>query len=263
MLPFAQARGIRVLFVDRPRSSPRAVGNSAAAAGQFAAFTAHVARTFPTVKDIIVGNEPNQTRFWQPQYNPNGTPAACVAYERLLAASYDALKQVDPAHQRDRRRPLPARQRRAEGERATSRARPSAACATSARAYRGSARRRPIMDEFSFHPYPQIGPRSAPEGLPVAERGRAEPRPDQAGVLGRLQRHPPAALRRARPGRRAQVPPRRGRLAGAGDPERRARLRGQRERPDHRGGQQAQIYGGADPLPRAATRACAPCSSSA
>ena len=66
MLPFAQARGIRILLVV-DLANPRAIGNSAAAAGRFAAFTAQVARTFPTVKDIIVGNEPNQTRFWKPQ----------------------------------------------------------------------------------------------------------------------------------------------------------------------------------------------------
>ena len=51
--------------------------------------------TFPQVKDFIIGNEPNKARFWQPQFNPNGTAAACAAYEPLLAASYDALKAVD------------------------------------------------------------------------------------------------------------------------------------------------------------------------
>jgi hypothetical protein len=153
MLPFAQARGIRVLFVlDLVR--PTAVGNSAAAAGQFAAFAAHVARAFPSVRDIIVGNEPNQTRFWQPQYNRNGTPAACIAYERLLAASYDALKQVDPAVNvigvglSPRGNDLP----RARSNVSRS---PVRCLRDIGAAYRGSARRRPIMDEFSFHPYPR------------------------------------------------------------------------------------------------------------
>ena len=153
MLPFAQARGIRVLLVI-DLANPRAVGNSAAAAGSFAAFTAQVARTFPTVKDIIVGNEPNQTRFWQPQYNPNGTPAACVAYERLLAASYDALKQVDPAINVIGVGLSP---RGNDAPRASSNvSRSPVRCLRDiGLAYRGSARRAPIMDEFSFHPYPR------------------------------------------------------------------------------------------------------------
>jgi hypothetical protein len=153
MLPFAQARGIRVLLVI-DLATPRAVGNSAAAAGRFAAFTAQVARTFPTVKDIIVGNEPNQTRFWQPQYNRNGTPAACVAYERLLAASYDALKQVDPAINVIGVGLSPRGNDAPKARSNVSRS-PVRCLRDIGAAYRGSARRRPIMDEFSFHPYPR------------------------------------------------------------------------------------------------------------
>ena len=153
ILPFAQARGIRVLFV-LDLATPTAVGNSAAAAGRFAAFAAHVARTFPSVRDIIVGNEPNQTRFWQPQYNRNGSPAACVAYERLLAASYDALKQVDPGVNVIGVGLSP---RGNDAPKATSNvSRSPVRCLRDiGAAYRGSARRRPIMDEFSFHPYPR------------------------------------------------------------------------------------------------------------
>jgi len=153
MLPFAQARGIRVLFV-LDLATPRAVGNSTAAAGRFAQFAAHVARTFPTVKDVIVGNEPNQTRFWQPQYNRNGSPAACIAYERLLATSYDALKRVDPAINvigvglSPRGNDLP------KASSNVSRS-PVRCLRDLGAAYRGSARRTPIMDEFSFHPYPR------------------------------------------------------------------------------------------------------------
>jgi hypothetical protein len=153
MLPFAQARGIKVLFV-LDLASPRAVGNSAAAAGRFAAFAAHVARTFPTVRDIIVGNEPNQTRFWQPQYNPNGSPAACVAYERLLAASYDALKQVDRGVNVIGIGLSPRGNDSPKAGNNVSRS-PVRCLRDIGAAYRGSARRQPIMDELSFHPYPR------------------------------------------------------------------------------------------------------------
>jgi hypothetical protein len=153
MLPLAQARGIRVLFV-LDLATPRAVGNSAAAAGRFAAFAAHVARTFPSVKDIIVGNEPNQTRFWQPQYNPNGSPAACVAYERLLAASYDALKAVDRTINVIGVGLSPRGNDAPKASSNVSRS-PVRCLRDIGAAYRGSARRLPIMDEFSFHPYPR------------------------------------------------------------------------------------------------------------
>lgn len=152
MLPFAQARGIRVI-VAIDLAAPRAVGNSAAAAGRFAAFTAQVARRFPTVKDIIVGNEPNQTRFWQPQFNRNGSPAACIAYERLLAASYDALKQVDPAINVIGMGLSPRGNDNPKAKSNVSRS-PVRCLRDLGVAYRGSARRRPIMDELSFHPYP-------------------------------------------------------------------------------------------------------------
>jgi hypothetical protein len=153
MLPFAQARGIKVLF-GLDLANPRAVGNSAAAAGRFAAFAAHVARTFPSVRDIIVGNEPNQTRFWQPQYNPSGSPAACVAYERLLAASYDALKQVDRSVNVIGVGLSPRGNDSPKAGNNVSRS-PVRCLRDIGAAYRGSARRLPIMDELSFHPYPR------------------------------------------------------------------------------------------------------------
>jgi hypothetical protein len=153
LLPFAQARGIKVLFV-LDLANPRAVGNSTAAAGRFAAFAAHVVRTFPSVRDIIVGNEPNQTRFWQPQYNANGSPAACVAYERLLAASYDALKQVDRSVNVIGVGLSPRGNDSPKAGNNVSRS-PIRCLRDIGAAYRGSARRLPIMDELSFHPYPR------------------------------------------------------------------------------------------------------------
>src|SRR5207253_9473211 len=91
----ATAHGVHVTLSIYPDRA-RAITDSPQAVGEFAAFTALVARTFPQVKDFIVGNEPNKQRFWQPQFNPNRTAAACAAYEPLLAASYDSLKAVDP-----------------------------------------------------------------------------------------------------------------------------------------------------------------------
>src|SRR5262249_19354982 len=39
----------------------------------------------------------NQPRFWQPQFSTSGAALSGAAYEPLLAASYDALKSVDPS----------------------------------------------------------------------------------------------------------------------------------------------------------------------
>ena len=48
------------------------------------------------MNDFVIGNEPNLGRFWFPTFNANGTIASATTYEAALAASYDALKAVDP-----------------------------------------------------------------------------------------------------------------------------------------------------------------------
>jgi hypothetical protein len=62
---------------------------------KFAAYTALVARAFPSVTDFVIGNEPNLGRFWFPTYKRNKSIAAAATYEKALAASYDALKAVN------------------------------------------------------------------------------------------------------------------------------------------------------------------------
>jgi hypothetical protein len=151
MLPFAQARGMRVVFAVYP-AKPLQVPRTAAEVNAFAAFTAHLARTFPTVKEFIVGNEPNQTRFWQPQFGAGG--GACVAFTRMLAASYDALKGVDPAN---RVIGVGLSPRGNDDPRAKDNVShsPVSCLRDMGAAYRGLARARPLMDELSFHPYPK------------------------------------------------------------------------------------------------------------
>jgi hypothetical protein len=146
-------RGIRVVFAVFPAKA-RAITSSPSAGGEFTAYLQHLARTHPSVKDYIIGNEPNQTRFWQPQFSANGRGAACAAYQTLLAASYDALKAVDPAitvigvglSPRGNDNP------RAASNISTS---PVRCIRDMGRAYRASKRKKPLMDELSFHPYPK------------------------------------------------------------------------------------------------------------
>src|SRR5439155_12130481 len=75
------------------RTTPLTPGDQ----NDFAAFAASVARKYPSVTDFVIGNEPNNNRFWLPQFALDGSDAAALAYESLLAKTYDALKAVAPS----------------------------------------------------------------------------------------------------------------------------------------------------------------------
>jgi hypothetical protein len=152
-LPQAQISGTRIVFAVAPHSA-RDITATPDAQGKFVAFVQRLARTFPTVKDFVIGNEPNQPYFWQPQYSGVGKPLAAAQYLPLLAGSYDALKAKDPTitvigvglsprgndqpFGKDNRSRSPVRFLRDLGQ-----------------AYKLSGRTKPIMDELAFHPYPQ------------------------------------------------------------------------------------------------------------
>jgi hypothetical protein len=165
----AAADGVRVTLSIYPERA-RAITDSPRAGAQFAAFAAHVARTFPQVKDFIIGNEPNKARFWQPQYFKNGNRAACAAYEPVLAASYDALKAVDRSitvigvglGPRGTDNP------RAAGNLSIS---PVRCIHDMGRAYRRSKRTKPIMDELSYHPHPNASTDKLEAGYPWPNAG--------------------------------------------------------------------------------------------
>jgi len=147
----ANEKGLLVLLSITPGHSTD-VTRDPNGVRMFAAYTALVARAFPSVNDFIIGNEPNLGRFWFPTFNANGTIASAKTYEHALAASYDALKAVRPnidviglaVSPRGDDRPgsarntiSPVRFIKAVGE-----------------AYRKSGRRKPIMDNVALHPYP-------------------------------------------------------------------------------------------------------------
>jgi len=147
----AAADGVKLTLALYP-SKARALADSASKA-RFVAWTALVARAFPDVKDIIVGNEPNKSRFWQPQFLANGKSAACAAYEPVLAASYDAIKNVDRSITviGVGLGPRGTDNSRAPGNLSIS---PVRCIRDIGRAYRKSRRKKPIMDALSYHPYP-------------------------------------------------------------------------------------------------------------
>jgi hypothetical protein len=151
-IPNATARGIRVMLLISPGRA-RALAGARPPTSQFVSFVAQVARTYPQVKDIAVGNEPNQPRFWQPQFSNTGKSLACGAYQRVLAQAYDALKAV-------------ARDITVIGVSLSPRGNDNASAPVNGStspircvrdiglSYRASGRKRPIMDELAFHPHP-------------------------------------------------------------------------------------------------------------
>src|SRR5215218_558896 len=151
-VPLATLRGVRVVFSVAP-SKARAMTENPNAVQQYAAYVALLARTYPTVKDFIVGNEPNQPRFWQPQFGANGQNVSAAAYYSMLAAAYDALKAVDPAN---RLIGLGLSPRGGDKPNAANNVSTSPVRFLDGlgKAYRRSGRTKPIMDELAFHPYP-------------------------------------------------------------------------------------------------------------
>jgi hypothetical protein len=153
-LPQAQAEGVRIVFSVAPANAKDLTSGHGRMA-EFGSFMTQLANRFPTVKDYVIGNEPNQPRFWQPQYSPTtGKPLAAAQYLPMLAAGYDALKAVDPTitvigvglSPRGNDQPF------AKSNASRS---PVRFLHDLGVAYRAMRRTKPIMDELAFHPYPQ------------------------------------------------------------------------------------------------------------
>jgi Bacterial Ig domain len=146
----AALNGIRlvVAIYDAGSSSTPA---SPTAQAQFAQYAAATARALPSVTDFVVGNEPNNNYYWQPQFNADGSDAAAQGYESLLAASYDAIKVVRPDARvfggalspRGGDDPTATKQTHS----------PTTFIQDLGAAYRASGRTTPIMDVFDMHVY--------------------------------------------------------------------------------------------------------------
>lgn len=151
-VPLATLRGVRVVFSVAPAKA-KGITESPLAVGQYASYVQLLARTYPSVKDFIIGNEPNQPRFWQPQFDSAGQNVSSSSYYAMLATAYDALKAVDPSinviglglSPRGGDKP------NAPNNVSTS---PVRFIHGLGKAYRASGRTKPIMDELAFHPYP-------------------------------------------------------------------------------------------------------------
>jgi hypothetical protein len=150
----ALAAGLRVVLAVYPYP-PRELEAGLGSASLFGSYAAAVASVYPRVRQLVIGNEPNQPAFWRPQFDASGQNVSAAAFGNYLAAAYDALKAADPTLKvvgvglspRGNDRPdarnnvstSPVRFLRALGA-----------------WYRRSGRTKPLMDAFSFHPYPNV-----------------------------------------------------------------------------------------------------------
>jgi hypothetical protein len=146
----AGLHGVRV-YISVYHAGSRTTPLTPEAQAEFAAYVAEIVRANPSLRDVIIGNEPNLNRFWLPQFNEDGTGASAASYLSLLAATYDAVKAAAPETivwggalaPRGVDKPFtgrdtisPTRFIREWGE-----------------AYLASGRTTPFMDGFAFHPY--------------------------------------------------------------------------------------------------------------
>ena len=141
---------IKIVATIMPFGS-RATPLTAAARTQFARYSADLVRRIPSMREWIIGNEPNLNRYWLPQFGPNGEDVAAPAYVKLLAQTYDAMKRVDKRVFIDGGSVSPRGIDRPGTGRDTHS--PTAFITDMGLAYRAMNRKKPIMDGFAFHPY--------------------------------------------------------------------------------------------------------------
>ena len=149
-VPIAIAAGIKVLFAVYPYP-PSEIEGGAVSPAAFATWLGALAQRYPQVTTYIVGNEPNLNTFWRPQGDGAGQVLSGASFGPFLAAGYDALKAVSPASTvlgvglspRGSRNPA-----------AAGKTSPVHFLNSLGTWYRGSNRMTPLMDGFSFHPYP-------------------------------------------------------------------------------------------------------------
>jgi len=153
MIPVAKKHNIQIVFAIYPKQ-PSMSPTSPSAVQAFCSYAVLVMKRYTYVRKVIIGNEPNQPRFWSPIWN--GTePASPAAMEAVLANCYDQLKGYD--------RTLDViglglspRGNDNPGASSNSSISPVRFIAALGKAYRLSGRTAPLFDELSWHCYPNV-----------------------------------------------------------------------------------------------------------
>ncbi len=161
---FASMRGLNpIVSIYNPGGS--SAPSDPGARAQFVEFAKTVVTALPGVTTFIVGNEPNSSVYWQPQFDAAGGDAAAKSYEALLAATYDGIKAARPTAT------VIGGALDSHGNDVTSHS-PTTFIRDLGLAYRASGRTAPIMDVFDEHVYADTSalPPSMPHtGSTIAE----------------------------------------------------------------------------------------------
>ena len=147
----ATDHGISMVF-SVTQEKARFLAGSPRVADRFAAFVRLLANEFPDVNSFVIGNEFNQPRFFQPQFDRKCRGFAGGAYMRVLAKAYDALHAVNPdITVITSVSPRGNDACKAKNNRSTS---PVRFIHDMGVAYKALHRRTPVFDEFGIHIYP-------------------------------------------------------------------------------------------------------------
>ena len=182
---------------------PAAIGSNAAAQAQFASF---VAPRRPQRSRRCTTSSSGTSRTSTASGSRSSAAGKDAAGSRLRAHARAVLRRAEGVRAgRDRLGPgdLVARQRQRRTRRVELPA--TRRCwfiKDMGDAYRASGRTLPIFDGSTCTRTRRPGHRPVLEAVPVAAGRRREPRPDQAGALGWVQRHRPADRRPSRPAAR-------------------------------------------------------------
>lgn len=153
MIPVAKAKHIQVVFAIFPQKATLAP-TSQSAADAFCDYAVKVMQRYPYVRKAIIGNEPNQPKFWQPIWN-GSQPASPAAMEVVLASCYDKLKAFDSSLDVIGVG-LSPRGNDSPGASSNSSISPVRWIKALGDAYRSSGRTKPLFDEWSWHCYPNV-----------------------------------------------------------------------------------------------------------
>jgi hypothetical protein len=146
----ALANGVR-LYVTVMHPGSRTTPLTQEQRADFASYTATLVRETPSLKHLIIGNEPNLNRFWLPQFGLDGTSAAPAAYLELLAETYDAVKRVSSTVTVYGGAISPRGTDRPDGIRPTHS--PTTFIQQLGAAFRASGRTQKVMDALAIHVY--------------------------------------------------------------------------------------------------------------
>ena len=172
MLPFAARSGIRIVIAVQPLHARAFTVDTETRIEAFAVYLRRLALRYPEVRTFAIGNEPNQKRFLQPQHSPDGAIVSAAVYERIVAAGYDALKDVDPTLEVAGLTTAPGGNdgKFGVGNESVS---PVRFIVALGQAYRKSGRTKPLMDTVDVHVYsaknfiPLTQPRKWPQAGPA------------------------------------------------------------------------------------------------